>query len=143
MADDEVVGLAMDWSKCYRRVPFDNTEANARVALIHFAVWRPMLAAYRLPRCMKANVLAGPAQVPVQGLAPGYPAATSTIEAQAKGSRCRNTYNITNANMIVLDFDRSRDYTTTRTDASTGSESQPRRSLAAAFVAGAIFGDLS
>lgn len=74
MADDEVAGLAVDWSK-FHLVPLATIEAIARAAHVHPAVWRPMLADCQVPRRLRATTLAGPAHVPVRGLPPGCLAA--------------------------------------------------------------------
>lgn len=46
----EVAGLAVDWSKCYKRVPLAMVAAIARAARVHLGVCRPMLVAYSLRR---------------------------------------------------------------------------------------------
>lgn len=50
LSTGEIAGLAVDWSKCYDRVPLATGEAVARAACVHSAVWRSMLAAYATPR---------------------------------------------------------------------------------------------
>lgn len=64
---DEVAGLTVDWSKCYGRVPLAMVEALTRATRVHPAVWRPLLAAYWLPRRVRADGLAGSARTPVRG----------------------------------------------------------------------------
>ena len=43
------------------------------------AIWGPALAAYRLPRPVKVDGLAGPSESPTRGLAPGCPGATDWL----------------------------------------------------------------
>ena len=74
-----VHGLTVDWSKCYDRLPLDALEAVATAAGVPPAIWKPMLAAYRLPRLVRADGLGGHARVPRCGLAPGCPAATDWL----------------------------------------------------------------
>ena len=74
-----VAGLTVDWSKCYDRLPLAALEAAAVAAGLPAALWRPMLAAYRLPRLVRADGLGGPSQSPLCGLAPGCPAATDWL----------------------------------------------------------------
>ena len=74
-----VAGLTVDWSKCYDRLPLAALEEAVRAARIPPAVWRPMLAAYRLPRLVRADGLGAPARSPSCGLAPGCPAATDWL----------------------------------------------------------------
>ena len=72
-------GLAFDWSKCYDRLPLAVLETLARAANLPQALWRPMLAAYALPRRVRAGGVAGPECDPSCGLAPGCPAATDWL----------------------------------------------------------------
>ena len=76
---EHVSGLTVDWSKCYDRLPLDTLAAVAQAAGVPSEIWQPMLAAYRLPRLIRADGLAGPARSPCCGLAPGCPAATDWL----------------------------------------------------------------
>lgn len=60
-------------------MPLATIEAVAPIARVHPSVWRPMLAAYALPRRIRADGLVGPAHEPVRGLAPSCPAATHRL----------------------------------------------------------------
>ena len=74
-----VGGLTVDWSKCYDRLPLEALERVAVAAGLPSELWRPMLAAYRLPRLVRADGLGGHAKAPLCGLAPGCPAATDWL----------------------------------------------------------------
>ena len=79
LSGDIVSGLALDWSECYDRLPLAVLETLAQAAKLPPALWRPMLAAYALPRRVRADEVAGPECDPVCGLAPGCPAATDWL----------------------------------------------------------------
>ena len=65
--------------KCYDRLPLRALEQVAQAVRLPEALWRPMVAAYRLPRLVRADGLGGEARVPQCGLAPGCPAATDWL----------------------------------------------------------------
>ena len=75
-AGHQVDGLAVDWSKCYDRLPLEVLQEVAGAARIPQAISGPMLAAYRFPRRLVADSLSGEEAIPVCGLTPGCPAAT-------------------------------------------------------------------
>ena len=72
----QVDGLAVDWSKCYDRLPLSVLRAVADAAGIPPGIATPMLAAYSFPRRLIADGLAGELYSPTCGLTPGCPAAT-------------------------------------------------------------------
>ena len=72
----QIDGLAVDWSKCYDRLPLPVLSALAEAAGIPPAVASPMLAAYGFPRRLVADSMAGALHSPSCGLTPGCPAAT-------------------------------------------------------------------
>lgn len=72
----ELAGLALDWSKCYDRVPLSLLEQIALRSGVPAAVWRPVLDAQAAPRFVVAYGMAGDAVAPVRGLAPGCQGAT-------------------------------------------------------------------
>ena len=72
----QIDGLAVDWSKCYDRLPLAVLRALAQAAGVPPTVAGPMHAAYGFPRRLVADSLAGTQHVPTCGLTPGCPAAT-------------------------------------------------------------------
>lgn len=70
------MGLALDFSKCYDRVPLEVLREVAQRAGVPRRVAEPMIACYVHERRVRADGLAGPAQEPVRGLVPGCPAET-------------------------------------------------------------------
>ena len=76
---DQLAGVALDWSKCYDRLPLVLLEEFAAKAGMPRALVGPMLAAYRQPRRLAVDGMAGVLRAPVCGLAPGCPAATDWL----------------------------------------------------------------
>ena len=72
-------GLALDWSKCYDRLPLSVLQDLAIAAGLPRGIWSPMLQAYALPRLVRADGVAGPTKRPTCGLAPGCPGATDWL----------------------------------------------------------------
>ena len=68
-----VSGLAVDWSKCYDRLPLAALADVAEAAGVPHEIAAPMLAAYGWPRRIKVDDLASEEITPSCGLAPGCP----------------------------------------------------------------------
>lgn len=75
LVEEPLVGPALDFPKCYDRLPFAVLWLVAARAGVPAAVVGPMLPCYGGPRRVRADGLAGPAEESTRGLAPGCPAA--------------------------------------------------------------------
>ena len=76
---EHITGLALDWSKCYDRLPLGILTQVAAAAGVPEAISRPMFHAYGLPRLVKSEGAASVPEQPTHGLAPGCPAATDWL----------------------------------------------------------------
>ena len=76
---EPVAGLALDWSKCYDRLPLALVGRFGRIVGVPERLLRPMLAAYGQPRRVLVDGMVGKPRRPVCGLAPGCPAATHWV----------------------------------------------------------------
>ena len=74
-----LAGLSLDWSKCYDLLRLALLDQVAEAAGIPACIARPTHAAYALPRRVVADGLAGRTRMPINGLAPGCPAATDWL----------------------------------------------------------------
>ena len=72
-------GLAVDWSKCYDRLPLSVLAEVMMAAGVPSAISAPMLAAYCFPRRICVDGVASEERRPTHGLAPGCPAATDWL----------------------------------------------------------------
>ena len=74
-----VGGLALNWSKCYDRLPLTALADIAKAARMPQELRGPMLHAYGMPRMVRADGVASAAHKPSCGLAPGCPGATDWL----------------------------------------------------------------
>ena len=77
--DLALAGLAVDWSKCYDRLPLGVLRLVADAAGLPEALVGPMLAAYGHRRRVVSKGVAGEEGWPTCGLTPGCPAATDWL----------------------------------------------------------------
>ena len=71
MTGHAVAGVALDWFKCYDRLPLGVFRQVALAAGLPWRIWAPVLHAYALPRCVRADRMANSPEVPTHGLTPG------------------------------------------------------------------------
>ena len=76
---EPLAGLALDWSRCYDRLPLGLLRDVASAAGLPEAMVGLMLAAYANPRLASVNGVARGSKVPSHGLALGCPAATDWL----------------------------------------------------------------
>ena len=75
----KISGLAIDWSKCYDRLPLHVLQELCEHMQIPPGLWKPMLDMYSRPRAILLQGGIGQAIVPTHGLPPGCPCAVDWL----------------------------------------------------------------
>ena len=79
LAGVTVSGLAIDWSKCYDRLPLQVLKDLSLHLGLPAGLWMPMLDMYSRPRAILLQGGIGQAQAPSHGLPPGCPCAVDWL----------------------------------------------------------------
>ena len=77
--EDNLAGVAVDWSKCYDHLGLDYVQDTLLAAGVSGWVSGPLLAMYRAPRHIKVDGAIGAARTPVRCIPPGCPAAVDIL----------------------------------------------------------------
>ena len=81
-------GVALDWSKCYDRMPLPLVEEALRAAGVPSELVRPLVDMYKAPRRVLADGRAGEERVPTHCIPAGCPMATMVLALFTYAWRC-------------------------------------------------------